>query len=242
MITLLRRIRHSLVRSENFRKYILYAIGEIALVVIGILIALQINTWNENRKFEIKELGLLEELKINLETNVVNLNDDVTHQKHQSEVLNKVILHLDEKKPYDDSLSQWLDVGMPAPDVILTSSAFETLKSTGLELIRSNSLRREIINLFEVKYPLLIQETKRLEDQMWPSTVLPVQQKYFRIMPNDRYVPTDYPSLIEKPEFTNMLSFRLSMRIYSTFLKEETIQHTRDVIALIENELKSRKT
>lgn len=52
MIHFLRRIRKKLLSENKFSKYILYAIGEIVLVVIGILIALQINNWNEERKTE----------------------------------------------------------------------------------------------------------------------------------------------------------------------------------------------
>ncbi len=241
MLTFLRKIRKSLIESGSARKYLLYAIGEIALVVIGILIALQINTWNEYRKFEIKEMNLLEELKVNLKTNVLNLEKDVDHQKYQAEKLNSVIAHIEDKRPYNDSISSFLNVGMPAPDVTLTSSAFETLKSSGLELIRSNSLRSDIINLFEVSYPYLMQETKRLEDQMWPSVVLPLQQKHFKIMPDMRYIPTDYPGLLQDEEFINMLSFRLTMRVSSTQLKESTIQLTKDVISSIDRELNLRK-
>jgi hypothetical protein len=50
MITLFRRIRKKLIESGSIPKYLLYAIGEILLVVIGILIALQVNNWNEERK------------------------------------------------------------------------------------------------------------------------------------------------------------------------------------------------
>lgn len=49
MIAFFRKIRIRLLGSGQTRKYLLYAMGEIALVVIGILIALQINNWNENR-------------------------------------------------------------------------------------------------------------------------------------------------------------------------------------------------
>jgi len=49
MVSFFRRIRKALLGSGQARKYLFYAIGEIALVVIGILIALQINNWNENR-------------------------------------------------------------------------------------------------------------------------------------------------------------------------------------------------
>jgi len=50
MITLFRRIRQKLIESGSVTKYLLYAVGEILLVVIGILIALQVNNWNEERK------------------------------------------------------------------------------------------------------------------------------------------------------------------------------------------------
>ena len=49
MIKFFRKIRQKLLSEDKFRKYLLYAIGEIILVVIGILIALQINNWNQNR-------------------------------------------------------------------------------------------------------------------------------------------------------------------------------------------------
>lgn len=55
-------------------KYLKYAIGEIFLVVIGILIALSINTWNENRKSELKEQVILKFLKVNLIENLKLLN------------------------------------------------------------------------------------------------------------------------------------------------------------------------
>ena len=59
MITLLRKIRKSLIASGATRKYIYYAIGEIALVVIGILVALSINNWNQERLDRKKEQMLL---------------------------------------------------------------------------------------------------------------------------------------------------------------------------------------
>jgi len=55
MIRFFRTIRKKLIEEDNVRKYLLYAVGEILLVVIGILIALQINNWNENRKNRILE-------------------------------------------------------------------------------------------------------------------------------------------------------------------------------------------
>ena len=56
MIKFFRKIRQNLLVENKTGKYLKYAIGEIVLVVIGILIALQINNWNENRKDNFVEL------------------------------------------------------------------------------------------------------------------------------------------------------------------------------------------
>lgn len=63
MLTFLRKIRRTLIEAGSFRKYLLYAIGEITLVVIGILIALQINNWNQEQEAYKFENELLAELR-----------------------------------------------------------------------------------------------------------------------------------------------------------------------------------
>ena len=62
-------------------KYFKYAIGEIILVVIGILIALQINNWNENRKAEEKQSNLFKNLKIDFESRLLELEELVKAKK-----------------------------------------------------------------------------------------------------------------------------------------------------------------
>ena len=66
MIKFFRKIRYDLMEKNKTGKYLKYAIGEIILVVIGILIALQINNWNEERKNKIKESVYLEGIKSDL--------------------------------------------------------------------------------------------------------------------------------------------------------------------------------
>jgi hypothetical protein len=62
MLKFFRTIRKKLIEEDNVRKYLLYAIGEILLVVIGILIALQVNNWNEERVAVANEKILLQEV------------------------------------------------------------------------------------------------------------------------------------------------------------------------------------
>ena len=63
MINFFRKIRRNLLEEGKVSKYLKYAIGEIILVVVGILIALQINNWNEYRKSRKVELNYLKNIQ-----------------------------------------------------------------------------------------------------------------------------------------------------------------------------------
>lgn len=75
MITFFRKARKKLLTENKYSKYLIYAIGEIALVVIGILIALQINNNNDLRKERIKELHYLQNIKSDLIINIDEMKD-----------------------------------------------------------------------------------------------------------------------------------------------------------------------
>ncbi|SEL78317.1 hypothetical protein SAMN04488008_105187 [Maribacter orientalis] len=77
MIKFFRRIRQRLLTENKFYKYLLYAFGEIVLVVIGILIALQINNWNEEQKNKAIEQQLLISLLQEFETNLTILTKTI---------------------------------------------------------------------------------------------------------------------------------------------------------------------
>jgi len=240
MIPFFRKIRKTLADDNKPIKYLRYAIGEIVLVVIGILIALQINNWNEQQKEHLKETKMLSEIKSNLETNIINLESDIKKQIRGAWCIDYVTDHMDNKREYNDSLPRYFSEGEIAPDVVLTSFAFETLKSSGLE-IKNDSLRKKLTNLYEVVYPTLMQETKRIEDQLWPAVVTPLVQKYFRFdYDHDVYIPTDYNAWLNDQEFLNMWTFRGVMRKSSTKRKKETKKETEDVLLMINNELTKR--
>ena len=73
MIKFFRKIRQKMLTENKFSKYLIYAIGEIILVVIGILIALSINNWNEERKESLIEQNYLRRLLVDLENDYKTL-------------------------------------------------------------------------------------------------------------------------------------------------------------------------
>jgi hypothetical protein len=79
MIKFFRKIRQQLITKNKFSKYILYAIGEIVLVVIGILIALSINNWNETRKIKNKKQVLVLNLIEDFEENKILLESAINY-------------------------------------------------------------------------------------------------------------------------------------------------------------------
>ena len=76
MLKFFRKIRQNLLMENKTGKYFKYAIGEIVLVVIGILIALQINTWNENRKSKDIVKNYYVQILQDLSKEYINLNQD----------------------------------------------------------------------------------------------------------------------------------------------------------------------
>ena len=86
MLKFFRKIRQQLLQENSFQKYLLYAIGEILLVMVGILLALQINNWNENRKDRAAELIALIDLKEEFETNRDNLNNLLNYKIERTQL------------------------------------------------------------------------------------------------------------------------------------------------------------
>lgn len=92
MIKFFRRIRQKLLAEKIFNKYLVYAVGEIILIVIGILIALQISNWNEIKKIRSSEQQYLLSLKTEFNFNKVELekimNRNIRNAENAIKVLN----------------------------------------------------------------------------------------------------------------------------------------------------------
>ncbi len=135
MIKFFRKIRQNMIKENKFSKYFLYAIGEIILVVIGILIALQINNWNENKIKNLKEIEILLGLKNEFENNLESL---ITSHKFSLNS-NKACFALTQIIQNDEVSSKFIEVDSLIK-VLINFSAFEAKTGTTDEIINSGKL------------------------------------------------------------------------------------------------------
>lgn len=102
MIKFFRQIRQTMIKENRASKYLLYAIGEIILVVIGILIALQINNWNQQRQHDNQETIYLEDIKRDLIFDIETLDKKTAQNETAIENVSEVITLMSSKTAYSD--------------------------------------------------------------------------------------------------------------------------------------------
>jgi hypothetical protein len=126
-----RRIRYNHIQNHNTKKYLKYAVGEIVLVVIGILIALQINNWNENRKDERALQEYLVKIKSHTEEDLYKL-DSITRGRTQiAELCKKARVSILDKTE-DENLVLFMSSGFAFAELEFKPSTggYEALKNS----------------------------------------------------------------------------------------------------------------
>ena len=148
MINFFRKIRQSLLSKNKLSKYLLYAIGEIALVMIGILLALQVNNWNEERKQLAYGQEILYELITELNKNISSFNWASGNLKKYIEVQESIFKVEDLESLPSDSL--WNIFSMANIDIKVSTNTFDKIKSQGLTHLSNNdSLNNQINEYFD---------------------------------------------------------------------------------------------
>lgn len=220
-------------------KYLKYAIGEIVLVVIGILIALQINNWNENRKSRTEERLLLLDLKEDLIRNKEQINVQVNQGHSSAKSIEKLIKVIKGKQVYHDSLQQYFHLSRTFPDPNVSTTSYEVLKNKGINIIQNKTLRKQIVDLYELSYSDMISKTLRLENQIRPAAQEHLVQNFETIgIEREAWLtPNNYEELLNDQVYLNIISQRLQMHNYWIFLKEVCLEQIDDLIKLIDQEL-----
>ncbi len=188
MIKFFRKIRHKLLvenlpdwQAGKFSRYLLYAVGEIVLVVIGILIALQVNNWNEVRKERHQEKKHLVSLHEELEQNAKILSWLSESIERSMGAVNYIFGALSRPNELQniDSIYNALGKTVTLYNTILSTNVYAEMESSGkLHLIRTDSLREAITSFYARIYRInQIENMGSLHH--WKSFYLPFINKHF---------------------------------------------------------------
>jgi len=149
MINFFRKKRKKLADENKALKYMRYAIGEIVLVVIGILIALQINNWNENRKAHVQEITILKNIQKDISLDTLDLNFNLeyhlTFLKNEQALLDFMMSNLQTPK---DSIDYSLALGFKLI-IALHESTYENLQNNEIGILSNKELKKEISRFYD---------------------------------------------------------------------------------------------
>ena len=161
MIKFFRHIRKDLMEKNKTGKYFKYAIGEIILVVIGILIALQINNWNENQKLEIKTQDYYVQLLNDLNNDIVSAENTIKeYSYHLKEYNNYTSSYDKEELTPSKAYEQISKLALISTPLSFNTNTIESLQSSGDVGLIPSPIRNKLMNLRRLQNLTI----KRFED------------------------------------------------------------------------------
>lgn len=153
MIRLFSKIRHALWQENRFTRYLAYALGEIALVVVGILIALQVNNWNEQRKALAFEKVMLQEIRENVRVNLERFRRLERRLQTSNAGIHLFLTEMQRPVPDRQRLEYYFMQANNAIVFTFNRGAYDSLKAGGLDRLSNRELRSELIDHFDSFLP-----------------------------------------------------------------------------------------
>jgi len=256
MIKFFRQIRKTLLMENKTSKYLKYAIGEIVLVVIGILIALQVNNWNENQKTKATEQTILKSLLKEFQANEGLLNQQVllnlsniSNAKEIGKLTGPDPIEIDEKKVSELMFSAFASTPFYDPSL----GTLQDIMSSGqLSTITNQELRSELAS-FESALNGVQRQEKVVEEEQQKAHQYLIAEGNFRrhltialkpqfIIESD-FTASKFPpnrfTFLGNQEFENHLYLYIAIATSMDKYQYNSIQAKQDtIIKLIKNEIK----
>ncbi len=222
-------------------KYARYAIGEIVLVVIGILIALQINNWNEERKQRVFEKKTLQLMKDNLKHDVNMFRGyAMTVLKNSIESSQIISEHLSEKKSYHDTLDVHF-ARIPGFTLTMTNtSTYDNLKANGFNLISNDSLRERYQMLYQFHYKLIEYQAEVVSAKQAGEFTHIYLKRFYNYKWLQNATPRDYESLRIDQDFIELVKHNKNQKEGGLERFISVIEEIKAIISLIDKELKNK--
>lgn len=222
MIHFFRKIRQQLIDNKRFKTYLTYAIGEIVLVVIGILIAISLNNLKDASDLEKEEIDLYKDMITELEEDLRDIRGNMEYNNHFLERYRRAteIILNDQERVLKDSLAVIATELTQFSDFKNESAIYDRLFTSGEQSLVSD---KEIIGDLK-RLAVMYNYVNRLErnHQDFMYSVLPKIADYIRFNPPE----------IKKPEELYGYRFHNDIEIY-IFIMEEKRQLYENVEAEI---------
>lgn len=254
-----------MIKENKVSKYLLYAIGEIFLVVIGILIALQVSNWNSDNKRDKLENILLSQIKDELSNTYSDIESDINLLELGRRSNFRILDYIQQNASYTDSMCfdfYWLTKD---EYIYPEASAYSRIKEEGLDIIRNDSIRRRLQRLYEAGFPRISKENSFHPDiaayfsdyyqnhfvpnsnyslkfkAFFPSDTLKYPREY-KVDGRTHYatigfVPLDFEALKKDPKFKMLMKQTEVFRTYKLLIYNYTKNRIEQIFTLIDKEL-----
>ncbi|MFL0351940.1 DUF6090 family protein [Xanthomarina sp. GH4-25] len=263
MIKLFRKIRYELLEKNKTGKYLKYAIGEIVLVVIGILIALQINNWNERRKDFAQEQLILMQLQREYISNLNQLDEKILMRNEGLVACNILLNQIDNPQLVNADefyKSIWQIVRDPTFDPIMN----DIIGSEKMRLIQNQELVGLLSNWssevyqvqeLELEYqkfrseilvPCIIRlgVVRNVNDVLWKDGYTPTEaldKKYnykFNINPTKKKL--DLNKVVADVELEGIVSMVITFNQMTNIQSQSLRERIKKILSIIENQIEKK--
>ncbi|ASV31799.1 DUF6090 family protein [Maribacter cobaltidurans] len=239
MIKFFRKIRQNLLDEGKTLKYFKYAVGEIVLVVIGILIALQINNWNENRKVDGEIVKILTEIRSNLINDSLSIEETYSKRLEDINIQYTVINKLEAGDIPYDSINYHLGRVMLARRIVLVDNGYQLIKKLGIELLQDQELRNKLTSYYTTAVKKINDDTND-DDFEFRTVFLPYARNHFRDYTwGIEAIPTDYEQLKSDLYFLTSLNVNIKNEEGTLLALKEGNQAIQELLPRLDKTLSS---
>ncbi len=252
MIHLFRKIRQQLLKNNRFKKYAFYALGEIVLVMVGILLALQFSTWNKEKENTKKEGWYLVNIVEDIEYQKSILKDMKIFCNESIETGKQIIEEYNRNKSFleIDSLDQRLNSLMNSFTFPNTNNTYNELVSSGkFDLIQEKKLSLTIIEYFSFIRENNANSNTDIINVFYPE-IYPVYNQFSQVvLPNnsnkkptiDKDITLYIHDILQKPAskllLLNAIKTQILLLLDNIVVIDETLLFSKEVIQSIDDYL-----
>jgi len=257
MLRFFRRIRKELLDRGTTSKYLIYAVGEIMLVMIGILLALQVNNWNDNKKQRAREVEIIHEIRDDLNITKNDIKRAIQIHRDAIKSMQTIKSAILEENPIDDKIILDIQKSIQDDQAYPKTIGYNILKTIGFDLISNKSLRSRIAKVYDLWLGLLVDFGEDNEKYDIALKIKPFLIKHLVLNRDEKDTITfgthndtivvndwsikDYFNFMNDEDFAFTLQEQMMVRKDKILLHESARKEIDRVLQLIELELRESK-